>query len=278
VPPIAFAFAFAAAFVHAGWNLLLGRAEDSEAATSAAMLVGVAVFAPVALASGHVVAAAWPFLVASNALELGYIALLARAYNEGRASAVYPIARGSAPVLVLVASIVLGRGADAPQLVGIVLVAGGVVLLRARGGSADDGGVSRAGLLLGLAVGTCIAGYTLVDKSGLEHASPLPYLELAMTGPAIGYFALVAHRSGVASVRNALDRSTVAAGVGLFGAYALVLFALARSAAAPVAAVRETSVVILTIMSALWLRETISRRQWLAAVVIVAGIGTLALG
>jgi drug/metabolite transporter (DMT)-like permease len=276
VPPVAFALALAAAFVHAGWNLLLGRAKDSEAATSAAMLVGAFVFAPVALASGHVNLAAWPFLVASNLLELGYIALLARAYNEGRASAVYPIARGSAPVLVLAASIVLGRGADAAQLVGVGLVAGGVVLLRARSG--DGGGVSRAGLLLGLAVGTCIAGYTLVDKSGLEHASPLPYLELAMTGPALGYFAVVARRSGVASVRTALSRSTVAAGVGLFGAYALVLLALARSPAAPVAAVRETSVVILTIMSAIWLHETVRRRQWLAVIVIVVGIGTLALG
>ena len=133
MPPIAFALALAAAFVHAGWNLLLGRAEDSEAATSAAMLVGAIAFAPVALLSGHISVAAWPFLVASNLLELGYIALLARAYNEGRASAVYPIARGSAPVLVLVASIVIGRGAGVPQLVGVLLVAGGVVLLRAGG-------------------------------------------------------------------------------------------------------------------------------------------------
>jgi drug/metabolite transporter (DMT)-like permease len=273
VPPIAFALALAAAFVHAGWNLLLGRADDSEAATSAAMLVGAVVFAPIALVSGHVDAAVWPFLVASNLLELGYIALLARAYNEGRASAVYPIARGSAPVLVLLASIALGRGADAAQLAGVVLVAGGVLLLRS-----GSGAVSRAGLLLGLAVGVCIAGYTLVDKSGLQHASPMPYLELAMTGPAIGYFVLVARRTGVRSVRRELNRWTVAAGIGLFGAYGLVLLALARAAAAPVAAVRETSVVILTIMSAVWLKETVSRRQWAAAVVIAAGIGVLALG
>lgn len=273
MPPIAFGLALAAAFVHAGWNLLLGRAEDSEAATSAAMVVGVVVFAPVAVVSGHVSADAWPFLIASNALELGYIVLLARAYNGGRASAVYPIARGSAPVLVLLASIALGRGADLPQLLAVALVAGGVVLLRAGTGT-----VSRAGLRLGLAVGVCIAGYTLVDKAGLEHASPLPYLELAMTGPAVAYFALVARRGGVEAIRRSLNRSTIVAGVGLFGAYALVLLALSRSAAAPVAAVRETSVVILTIMSALWLHETVSRRQWIAAVVIAAGIVTLALG
>jgi uncharacterized membrane protein len=263
----------AAAFVHAGWNLLLGRAEDSEAATSAAMLVGVAVFAPVAVVSGHVSAGAWPFLMASNALELAYIALLARAYNEGRASAVYPIARGSAPVLVLLASVVLGRGADVSQLIGVVLVAAGVVLLRS-----GAGGVSRAGLLLGLAVGVCIAGYTLIDKSGLGHASPLPYLELAMTGPAIGYLVLVIRRSGAPAVRRSLNRSSAAAGVGLFGAYGLVLLALTRSAAAPVAAVRETSVVILTIMSAVWLRETVTRRQWFAVVVIATGIAAVAVG
>ena len=273
MPPIAFALALAAAFVHAAWNLLLGRAEDSEAATSAAMLVGVAVFAPVALVTGHVSASAWPFLLASNLLELGYIALLARAYNEGRASAVYPVARGSAPVLVLAASIALGRAADLAQLVGVVLVAGGVVLLRA-----SEGGLSRRGMALGLGVGVCIAGYTLVDKSGLEHASPLPYLELAMSGPAVGYFLLLARKSGAGAVRRAFGWSIVAAGIGLFGAYALVLLALTRAAAAPVAAVRETSVVILTIMSAIWLHEHVGRRQWLAAVIIAGGIVILAVG
>ena len=273
MPPIAFALALAAAFVHAAWNLLLGRAKDSEAATSAAMLVGSAAFLPVAVVTGHVSAAAWPFLVVSNLLELGYIALLARAYNEGRASAVYPVARGSAPVLVLLASIALGRAADPAQLVGVGLVAGGVVLLRA-----SAGGLSRRALALGLGVGVCIAGYTLVDKSGLEHASPLPYLELAMSGPAIGYFLLVRRRSGAGAIRRELTWSSAAAGVGLFGAYGLVLLALARAAAAPVAAVRETSVVILTIMSAVWLHEHIGRRQWLAASVILGGIVTLAVG
>lgn len=274
MPPIAFALALAAAFVHAGWNLLLGRAADSEAATCAAMLVGAIVFAPVALVSGHVAPAAWPFLAASNLLELSYLALLARAYNEGRASAVYPIARGSAPVLVLLAGLAFGHRADAGQFAGVVLVAAGVVLLRTGTGTA----LSRAGLLLGLAVGVCIAGYTLVDKSGLAHASPLPYLELAMTGPTVAYFAMVARRSGAGAVRGALDRSSCAAGVGLFGAYGLVLLALTRSPAAPVAAVRETGVVILTVMSALWLHETVSRRQWAAAVVIVAGVAGVALG
>ena len=273
MPPIAFALALSAAFVHAGWNVLLGRAKDSESATAAAMTVGIVVFAPVALVSGHVHAAAVPFLVVSNILELGYITLLARAYNEGRASAVYPVARGSAPVLVLIASIVLGRGVDLPQLVGVVLVAGGVLLLRAAAG-----GLSRRGLQLGLSVGVCIAGYTLVDKSGLNHASPLPYLELTMIAPSVGYVLLVSRRTGLVSVRRAVNWSSVLAGIGLFGAYALVLLALTRSAAAPVAAVRETSVVVLTVMSALWLHEHVSRRQWLAAVVIVGGIATLALG
>ena len=273
MPPLAFALALAAAFVHAAWNLLLGRAKDSEAATSAAMLVGVAVFAPVALVTGHVAAAAWPFLVVSNLLELGYIALLARAYNEGRASAVYPVARGSAPVLVLVASVAIGRVVDLAQLVGVVFVAGGVVLLRATAG-----GLSRRGLALGLSVGACIAGYTLVDKSGLEHASPLPYLELAMSGPAVGYFLLVGAQvrsgigpAGVQLVDGGCRRRPVRR-------LRLVLLALARAAAAPVAAVRETSVVILTIMSAVWLHEHIGRRQWLAAVIIAGGIATLAFG
>jgi multidrug transporter EmrE-like cation transporter len=105
VPLTALALALAAAFVHAVWNLLLARARDIEAATAIALVVAVAAFAFPAAAFWHVDRGVWPYIVASAAFELVYFALLAAAYRRAEFSVVYPIARGSAPVLVLVVAV-----------------------------------------------------------------------------------------------------------------------------------------------------------------------------
>jgi multidrug transporter EmrE-like cation transporter len=102
VPAGALALSLAAAVLHATWNVLLGRARDSEAAGAVAFLMGTVAFAPVAVLVWRVEEAAWPYLAASATLELAYLVLLARAYASGEVGVVYPIARGTAPVLVLV--------------------------------------------------------------------------------------------------------------------------------------------------------------------------------
>src|SRR3954470_7324935 len=131
VPFAAFALALSSAFVHALWNLLLARARDSEAATAVALLAGTAAFAPVAALTWQLDAGVWPYLAASAALEIAYFALLAAAYDRGALSIVYPIARGSAPVLVAIFSVVLlGTTLHALTAAGVVLVAGGVLLVR----------------------------------------------------------------------------------------------------------------------------------------------------
>src|SRR4051794_28340523 len=130
MPASALGVALGAALVHALWNLLLAGARDSQASTGLAMLFGCIVFAP-ALA-GDVSADVWPYVIASSALELVYFALLALAYSKYELSAVYPLARGSAPVFVLV----VGGVSLALQAVGVVLVACGVLMVRGlrRGG------------------------------------------------------------------------------------------------------------------------------------------------
>lgn len=271
MPSLVLALALAAALVHACWNLLIGRAEDSELATAVALVAGVLLFAPVAVLGGHVCAGAIPYLVATNVLEGGYFALLARGYDAGRASAVYPVARGSAPVLVLLVSVAAGQHLDTGEVAGVVAIAAGVVVLR------SGAALSRSALTLGLATAGCIAGYTLVDKAGLRHADPLPYLELAMTVPALAYATLVVRRRSWATARRAVSPASVAAGVGVFTAYALTLAALARGTAAPVAAVRETGIVFLTAISAVVFHERIGRRQWLGALTIAVGVMAVAL-
>jgi drug/metabolite transporter (DMT)-like permease len=275
VPASALGLALSAAVVHALWNLLLARARDPQAAAAVATAVGVALWAPVALIVGHVSTGVLPYVPVSAALELLYFVLLAGAYRVGELSVTYPLARGLAPVLlVLAAAAGLGGDVAALQVAGIALVAGGVVAVRGGGGR---GGWREVALAGGVAV--CIAGYTLVDRAALRHgAEPIAYLWLVMALVAPPYLAAMWRARGATALRAQLGLSTVVAGVAIFGAYALVLGALKLASAAAVGAVRETSVVLVTAFAALVLHESVSRRRWAGALAVTAGIVLIALG
>jgi drug/metabolite transporter (DMT)-like permease len=275
VPFGAFALAVSSAFVHALWNLLLARARDSEAATAVALIAGTLVFAPVAALTWDIHAAALPYLAASSVLELAYFALLAAAYDRGELSLVYPVARGSAPVLVAIFSVVfLGVALHALTVLGVVLVAAGVLLV--RGVTPLETGDTRM-LAFALGIGVTIASYTLFDKAGLRHAEPFTYLELVILPAAVVYPLWIGSRK---PLRPELTAATVLAGIAMFGAYGLALAAikLAPQAFVPgVQALRETSVVIAVAAGALFLGERVSRARIAGAVVVVAGVIALAL-
>lgn len=272
VPFAAFALALSSAFVHALWNLLLARARDSEAATAVALLAGTAAFAPVALLTWQLDSGVWPYLAASAVLEIAYFALLAAAYDRGELSVIYPVARGSAPLLVALFSVVLlGTGLHALTVVGVALIATGIVFVRGVG--AGD----PRHLAFALAIGATIAAYTLFDKAGLHHAQPFTYLELVVLPSAIVYPLWIARRK---SLRAELGPSAVLAGLAMFGAFGLALAAirLAPQAFVPgVQALRETSVVIAVAAGALFLGERVSRMRLVGAGVVVAGVVALAL-
>src|SRR3954447_20308385 len=131
MPTDALLLALAAAFVHAAWNLLLSGSEDTHSATAVALVTGAIVFAPVAALTWRLEGSAWPYIAASSSLELLYLVLLATAYAAAAMGFVYPIARGSAPVLVLVVGTVASAGRpSAAAACGIVAVALGIVLVR----------------------------------------------------------------------------------------------------------------------------------------------------
>ena len=268
----AFALALGAAFLHALWNLLLARESDPEPATAIAICASVVVFAPVAAAVWDVDPRVWPFVAVTSLLQLVYFALLATAYRRAELSFVYPIARGLAPVLVLlVGVVVLGTGATAAQAVGVCLVGVGILLVRCLGGERDV-----AGGALAIAIASSIAAYTLVDKSGIQYASPIVYLELGMAPTALGALLLVAALpSGGARLRTAVRPTPAIACVISFVAYALVLAALERAPAASVAAVRETSVLIVAALAASTLGERVSRARLAGAALVVGGIALL---
>jgi drug/metabolite transporter (DMT)-like permease len=273
MPGTALAFALAAAFVHALWNILLARARNPEAATAVALVVAVVVFAPVAAAPWDIDSRVWPFLVGSAAFELLYFALLAAAYRRAHLSVVYPLARGTAPVFVLVVGVVaLGAGTSWRQVGGVLLVALGVLLVRGARLRTETRDV-----VFWLPIAGCIAAYTLIDKHGIRYSTPLVYLELSMVLPAVSYAGAVAIVQGRAALGTEANLASVVAGLATFGAYALVLAALQRASAASVAAVRETSVVIATALAALVLKEPVGPSRLAGAVFVAGGVALISL-
>jgi drug/metabolite transporter (DMT)-like permease len=269
----ALALALGAACLHALWNILLAGSRDSVAATGGLLLFGALLLSPAALLLGGVSAEALPFVAASAALELAYFALLARAYRGGELGVIYPTARGLAPVLVLAAGVLgLGKGVSVLGVVGVLLVAAGVLFVSSgRLGAYTTPYVTlpRRDVLFGLAIGATIAGYTLVDSEGLEHADPIPYLFLIAAVSAVAYNAgLLA--TGKRPELNARAALTAAA---TFGAYAMVLAALELAPPAPVAAVRESSIVIAALLAWLFLGEP---RRLTSAALVAAGVAAIA--
>ena len=263
--------ALSGAFVHAAWNLALAGEPDVHAATAVAVLAGVVLLAPVALADWRFEAGAWPYVTASAALELLYLALLATAYARAAAGFVYPTARGAAPVFVLLIGVLaLGQDVSALAAAGVATVAAGIVLV--RGPSGPRGAVDLA---LALAIGGCIAGYTLVDQEGVGHASTPSYLLMVFAFAGAGYVAGAWRARGGEAIRRAVSVRTVLAGAGFFIAYGLTLAALKEAPAPAVAAVRETSVVIAVAWLALSGRERVTRWRAAGAVAVACGVALI---
>ncbi len=272
MPTSALLLTLGAAALHAGWNVLLARARDVRAATTVALALAVVLFAPVAALGWRIETAAVPWIVASAALELAYFVLLTTAYRASDVSLVYPIARGTAPVLVLVGATAAGAALGAAEAAGVVLVGAGVLLVRGPRGGADT-----RGIVLALAIAATIAGYTLVDNQGIEHAAAIPYLEVVLVPVALAGVLSYVVGGNWRSLRAELGLATVGASFGVFGAYALVLAALALAPAAAVAAVRESSILFAVVLGALVLREPAGRARIAGAALVVAGVALVAL-
>jgi drug/metabolite transporter (DMT)-like permease len=264
----ALALALGSAALHAAWNLLLARAKDVQAAAAATFVLSVAIAAPFAVAWWSAEPSVWPYALASTLLETAYVIGLAYAYRIAELSFVYPLTRGLAPVLALGASVaLLGHGASAAEVGGVLLVAAGVVLVREPQGRGD-----ARGLVAVVAIAASIAAYTLVDRAGIHHAGALTYFVLVLAGPCLVYPALV----GVGAVRREVNASSAAAAVANLGSFVLGLLALRRGAAAPVLAVRSSSIVIATILAGRVLAEHVSQRRVVGSAVVFAGVALLA--
>ncbi len=267
------------ALLHASWNALLKGAADRT--TESAVLYGA--MALVAVAGLTQVAppalASWPFLALSIVLHNLYFLTLLLAYRDGDLSQVYPIARGGAPILVAVLSTsVAGEGLGTGQWLAVALISGGVLSLaldRRLLSRRVVGPVSYA-----LMTAVLIGLYTFIDALGLRSAdSVFGYIFwlLALSGGV--FLILVAWMRRLRPRKIAIGtwgRGVCAGGLATLS-YGAFLWALSLGAMAPVAALREISVVFAAAIGALFLGEPFGRRRIAAAAAVAAGVVALNL-
>jgi drug/metabolite transporter (DMT)-like permease len=267
-----------AALIHASWNAVLKTGSDTVLTTAlittaAACLAGIVLpFLP-APAS-----ASWPYLAGSVALQFLYYTLLVRAYAAGDMSHTYPIMRGGAPLVVAALSAsVIGEPLTAARWLGIGLICGGVLGLALHRGA--HGTPHRAATGYALANAFAIAGYTLVDGIGVRQSqAPASYtlwLFLMIGVVRLLWTFLLRRRELLGYLRRYWPQG-VAGGIGTVSSYGLALWAMTVAPVALVAALRETSILFVTVISALVLKERVTPMRVASAVLIAAGAATLA--
>jgi drug/metabolite transporter (DMT)-like permease len=299
VPVIVFPIVGLAAILHAAWNVILKTSGDPVLVAFRLNLVSVLVAAPIVavrwIAEGGepIPSEGIVLAIVSGALEAAYFVSLSSAYRHGDLSVVYPIARGSAPLLAVVVGTVVFGERLAPVgwlgvaclLVGMIVVARPWRALRAR----DASGGRRLDPAVGFALltGALIVSYSAVDRAGVRIVDPLVYGLMLFTVATICLWAWIAvgHRLGR---RDEVDpegarwgRSAVA-GVIAFAAYVLVLVALSIAPLVVVAPLRESAIVLVSGWGAIRLAEASGRadaaRRIGAAILVVAGIALLVVG
>jgi drug/metabolite transporter (DMT)-like permease len=269
-----------AAACHAGWNALLKINVEPLVATILVAVASGLVVLPFAVVTGAPGAAAWPYLVASVIIHIGYYVTLAEAYRTGDLGQVYPIARGSAPLLTAgLATLWLGETPGLYGWSGIVVLVIGILLLTFKGGRLLHK-LDRRAIGFALLTSLTITMYTLVDGSGARvSTNPWAYAVwlFVLSGAVMALYGF--WRIG-ASLVGALTRhwSLALAGATLStAAYAIAIWAMTVAPIALVAALRETSVLFAALFSAFLLREPLLPARILSALLVLAGVVLLRL-
>ncbi len=268
-----------AAVFHATWNALLKASENPLSLATRAMTWGTVLsLPPVAVAwlvTGRpgLPLAGWLLAIVSGALELIYFITLSTAYGRGELSVVYPIARGTAPLLaVLVGVILLGERLHATAVLGVIALLGGIWAVRrpTNAGSA---------LWPALMTGVLIAAYTSLDRVGVRLGPPWVYAWLLWLFAAIFLVAFTTVRRVPGSRLTDEPKLSISVGVLMTAAYFMILFALSVAPLAIIAPLRESAIVLVTAWGIWRLGER--RGAWIrlaGALAIVAGIALLTLG
>lgn len=278
MPPLALPLllVLSSAGLHATWNLIVKQEEDKLLSAWLTVMTPACVLSPALLVTGLPAPEAWGILLASGAIHSLYNTALARAYEHGDLSVVYPVARGLAPLLVaLAAPSLLAERLGPLAVCGILLVGAGIAWL---GLSARRAAAGAAAVGWAAATALCIASYTMIDKVGVGRADPLAYIIVlfacngTLMAPGIFWRRGLRRLSGISPRRWLL---LVSGGLLSLTAYLLVLVAMRLTQVSYVAALRESSVIIAAVLGWRLLREPFGLQRILAALVVTLGLALL---
>ncbi|GAB2755156.1 EamA family transporter [Salinifilum aidingensis] len=270
----------AAAFAHAGWNLFAKRAGGGAAFVWLAAACSAVLYLPLGLLvlwrEGAPAGEAWALGVGVSAvLHLGYYLLLQHGYGVADMSVVYPLARGTGPLLaVLAAVLLLGKRPGAQGVLGGLLVVAGVFVIGFAGGAARSG-ARVGGVAFGLLTGALIASYTVWDAHAVTGLALSPLLfdwsssvvRAALLGPYAG-----TQRARVRAIWREHRREVLAVAVLSPLAYVLALFAMRLAPVSLVAPGRELSIVIAGLLAWRVLGEPRPARRLTGAAVVLVGV------
>lgn len=271
---IVFLAVLAGAAMHAGWNALVKTGLDRTTSIFLLALIQGAISLALLPLFAMPSALSWPWIAVSAFLHSGYKIFLIRAYEHGDMSQVYPLARGSAPLIVAVAGVfLLKENLTAMKLAAVCAIGLGVMLMSSRLGSGEA--MPKKALLFALGTALFTASYTLVDGIGAQLSGTASGFTLWMfVGDGVLmtiYALLVRGRDLRAAVRGNLLSGTAAGALSL-GSYWIAIWAFTLAPIALVAALRETSVLFAMLIAVFFLGEKASPQRWLAAALILAGI------
>lgn len=273
--PLVIGLALFAAVLHASWNAFLRTGADRLWTVTVMSFSSTALAIPLAIVNGFPANSAWLYVGLSACLQVGYSVFLVAAYRYGELGQVYPIVRGSVPLLVTLGGFLLaGQQLTVLETVGVALVGGGIMGL-----SLGRGRAATTSILYALATGAIIAAYATVDAIGVRAAGNVgAYTAWVL----LAYGALLPATFVVCRGQLAVDprapETWKALGGGLFAllAYGVVVAAFALGPAGPITAIRETSVVFAAFIGRLFLGETLTPRR-VGACAVVA-LGAICLG
>lgn len=271
----------AAGLMHAAWNAMIKQRLDRFMSISL-MSFSMAALSIACLPFFEVPQGfTWFWIGVSAALHTGYKIFLIRAYEAGDLAQVYPLARGSAPLLTAVFGFVLlGEQLSTIMTVGIAVLCLGITLMSMRGG-ATLGRLNGIAIVNALITSLFIAAYTLTDGIGgrsAPSASSYAVWMFAIDGVWMALFCTYMRGPEVFSAIAAQWRSALISGALSLGAYWIVIWAMTRAPIAAVAALRETSILFAVLISVLFLGERLTSWRLAAVALIVAGVILLRLG
>ncbi|MCC0574152.1 EamA family transporter [Streptomyces californicus] len=268
-----------AAVTHAGWNAITHRIKDELACLSLVGAGRTLCGAVLACLAPLPAPAAWPYLIASVLIHIAYQVALMRSFRLGDFGQVYPIARGVAPLLVtLFAVFALGEHLDGASAAGVAIVMTGIVGLALWGVRDRTSRPSGPAVAMAATTGVMIAAYTVVDGVGVREAgAALGYTAwlMLLDGLAIPAYAAATQRAAlVARLRPVLVPGLVGGALSVLS-YGLVLWAQTRAPLAPVAVLREFSVIAGAAIAAFLFKERFGSPRIAAAILMVTGIALM---